>query len=673
MAMSKNTKTSPRVEDKRESTIPKLENKWFQKIFLGSLVLMLAILWIGGYDSGFGSDEMDMNIYGKANIAYYSSGFKDTSFLHPDHKDGVVLPTTLPYYGSGFEYFATGLTSIVQDEYEYNTRHALNQFIAILALLFTGLIAAKISDYKTAIISIWLLFLTPIFSGLAIFDTKDIPFLSAYIASIYFAILFFKQLAKPSVKTLIGLAFSLWFLLSIRIGGILMLGFIGLYAFLEYRKNKEAQQNLKTWLPRLLGSMIIAFVFMILLWPFVLQNPIENIIKTLNVVKDFPQKILVAFDGEYLDSLSLPKNYLPKMMSVSIPIAITITLIIGFVSVCFNWKKITHKNEMILLLVSGLAPAVYAVYSNMPLYNSWRHLLFIYPSIVLFCTIGFGIFLQNIQKPMLQMSVIALLLIGLAKPIIWCVQNNPYQYTYYNELADGYERAYYDFDTDYWQITTKEAIDWLMKNENMESFKDTQIIATNAFTFSNYYLKKRYPKAKVKCEMLGEKSSFGAQGTYRIFNNLFLEPQYLENCFPSPFSIHTVNIGGMPTTYVAKDSANYTYKAYLAFQSADFKAADSLYNLYLAQIKYDGGAKNLTPLMGIIAYTKYATDQYEEALELAQKTLVPYPSDYMTNLTLGAVYIAAREYKKAMYYLRVAQEIKPNESAPQAYMDVIPK
>ena len=176
MAMSKNTKTSPRVEDKRESNIPKLENKWFQKIFLGSLVLMLAILWIGGYDSGVGSDEMDMNIYGKANITYYSSGFKDTSFLHPDHKDGVVLPTTLPYYGSGFEYFATGLTSIVQDEYEYNTRHALNQFIAILALLFTGLIAAKISDYKTAIISIWLLFLTPIFSGLAIFDTKDIPF-----------------------------------------------------------------------------------------------------------------------------------------------------------------------------------------------------------------------------------------------------------------------------------------------------------------------------------------------------------------------------------------------------------------------------------------------------------------------------------------------------------------
>jgi uncharacterized protein HemY len=45
----------------------------------------------------------------------------------------------------------------------------------------------------------------------------------------------------------------------------------------------------------------------------------------------------------------------------------------------------------------------------------------------------------------------------------------------------------------------------------------------------------------------------------------------------------------------------------------------------------------------------------------------------MTNLTLGAVYIAAREYKKAMYYLRVAQEIKPNEAAPKAYMDVIPK
>ena len=129
----------------------------------------------------------------------------------------------------------------------------------------------------------------------------------------------------------------------------------------------------------------------------------------------------------------------------------------------------------------------------------------------------------------------------------------------------------------------------------------------------------------------------------------------------------------MPTTYVAKDTSNYTYKAYLAFQSANFKAADSFYSLYLAQIKYDGGAKNLAPLMGIIAYTKFATNQFDEALKLAQKTLVPYPSDYMANLTLGAVFIAASEYKKAMYYLQIAQSIKPYESAPQAYMNVIPK
>ena len=662
------------VKEASEETLPKSNNEnLFRKIFFGSLVLMLGILWISGYDSGFGSDEMDMNIYGKANIAYYTSGFKDTTFLHPDHKDGVVLPATLPYYGSGFEYFASGLTSISHDEYEYNTRHALNQLIAILGLLFTGLIAAKIRDYKAAILSIWFIFLTPIFSGLAIFDTKDIPFLSAYIASVYFAIIFFKQLPKPTLKTLIGLAFSLWFLLSIRIGGVLMIGFIGLYSFLEFRKNKEAQQSLGTWLPRLLGCIIVAFIFMVLLWPFVLQNPSENIVKTLNVVKDFPQKILVAFDGEYIDSLTLPKNYLPKMMSVSIPIAISIALIAGLISVFIFWKKMRYKNELIFLLFAGFMPAIYAVYSGMPLYNSWRHLLFIYPAIVAFCAVGFSHILDFLAKPILQLSLVGILLLGLAKPIIWCIQNSPYQYTYYNELTGGYNRAYYDFDTDYWQITTKEAIDWLMKNEKIESLKDTQIIATNAFTFSNYYFKKRYPNAKVKCEMLGEKSSYGAQGTYRIFNNLFLEPQYLENCFPSPYSIHTVDIGEMPTTYIAKDTSNYTYKAYLAFQSANYKAADSLYNLYLGQIKYDGGAKNLTPLMGIIAYAKFATNQLDEALKLAQKTLVPYPSDYMTNLTLGAVHIAARDYKKATYYLQIAQSIKPNEAAPQAYLNIIPK
>ncbi|MES2477883.1 MAG: hypothetical protein V4561_02265 [Bacteroidota bacterium] len=649
------------------------KNILFKKIFYSSLVLMLGILWVAGYDSGYGSDEMDMNIYGKANIAYYTSGFKDTTFLHPDHKDGIVLPQTLPYYGSGFEYFATGLTGILGDDYEYNTRHILNQLIAILGLLFTGLIAAKIKDYKAAILSIWLIYLTPIFFGLSVFDTKDIPFLSTYIASLYFAILFFQQLPNPRWTTVLGLAFSLWFLLSIRIGGVLIIGFIGLYAALEYWKDKSILNSVKNWGTKLVIALGTAFIMMILLWPFILQNPAENIIKTLNVVKDFPQKILVAYDGEYIDSLTIPKYYLIKMLSVSIPLSIQLILLTGLLFVVVQWKKTGHKNILILLFLSGLFPVVYAIYSAMPLYNSWRHLLFIYPPLVILGSVGAIMAIDQFSKPVIQLSITALFVLGLIKPVIWCIQNNPYQYTYFNELSGGFQKAYYEYDTDYWQITTKEAIDWLMKNEPIEESKDTLIVSTNAYTFANYYFKKRYPKAKVKCEMVGEKTNFGSKGVYSIFNSLFLEPNYIENCFPSPLSIHTVDIDHMPITYIAKDTLKYLYKAYTSFQQSNYIASDSFFTLYHKQIKYEGGVKNMAPYFGVVAYAKFATDSYDTAFKIAQQCLTAYPSDYMSNLTLGAVLIAKKDYKKAKYFLEIAQELEPSETAPQTYINLIPK
>lgn len=644
----------------------------WQKIFWCSLVLMLGILWVSGYDSGFGSDEMDMNIYGKANIAYYQSGFKDTSFLHPDHKDGVVLPATLPYYGSGFEYFASGLTALLNDSYEYNTRHLLNQFFAVLGLLFTGLVAAHLSNYKAAVLAIWMMFMTPIFSGLAIFDTKDIPFLTAYIASIYYLIIFFEEGPRPNRKTLLALGFWLWLLLSIRIGGLLLFGFIGVYALLNSRAENLKGANIIQWGSRLALVCALAFGLMILTWPFVLMDPTNNLIKCINVIKDFPQKILVAFEGDYIDSLHLPKHYLSKMMMLTIPLIVLISILLGFVGIVVSGLKQTKSKVFLLLILSGLFPIVYAVYSEMPLYNSWRHLLFVYPPIIAASSAGVILLLErHLQNSSLQWSLVGVFCLGLLSPASWWVKYNPYQYTYYNELAGGYDRVYYEYDTDYWQITVKEAIDWLMKNEPIKQSKDTLIITTNAYTMSNYYVKKRYPEVKVKFEMLGEKSRYGAKGIYSIFNNLFLEPQYLENCFPSPFAIHTVDIGGKATTYVAKDTAQYCYHGYKAFNNNDKNEADSFFNLYLEQIKYDGSYKNLSPFFGVIAFNWLNLDKFDEALALNQKVLQLYPSDFMANLTMGGLNIARQNFPDALRYLKAAEQIKPNQEATRAYLQLL--
>jgi hypothetical protein len=361
------------------------------------------------------------------------------------------------------------------------------------------------------------------------------------------------------------------------------------------------------------------------------------------------------------------------MISITLPIVTQIVLVVGAISCIIFWRKIIFKNAMILLAIAGLFPILYAIKTGMPLYNSWRHLLFIYPPLVIVFSIGFIYLSDSLNKTYLQIAIFLGIACGHINPILWCIQNNPYQYTYFNELVGGHQNAYYNYDTDYWQISTKEAIDWLMKNEPISKSQDTQAIGTNAYTFSNYYFKKRYPGVKVKAVALGEKANFGAPGVYTIFNSLFLEPAYLENCYPSPLSIHTIDIDGKAASYIAKDTAKYTYKGYRAFQANNYTLADSFFNLYMKQIKYDGGLKNMTPFFGVIAYTKFATNNFDAALYLGHKCVQSYPSDFMSNLALGTAHLSKKDYVNAKIYLNNALQIKPDEPGVLYYLSLLPK
>lgn len=649
------------------------EKKIYKIAFWASLLIMLLTLWVSGYNSGVGTDEMDMNIYGKANISYYTSGFKDTTFLQPDHHDGVTLPLTLRYYGSAFEYFASPLTYIIGDTYEYNTRHLINQLIAILGLMFTGLIAKKIIGYKASILAIWAIFLTPIFSGLAVFNTKDIPFLTAYIAVIYFAISFVEQMPKPNKKTWIALILSIWFLLSIRIGGLLLISFLFLYILLKAMaqiENKAAYR--KNIFSKCIAAISFSLALTILTWPYVLQAPFTNLINSINVVKNFPQKISLPFNGEYIDSLSLPISYLPKMMVITIPIVVLAMLLLGLIALVSYFKNYTKfKHELILLSLASLIPLSYAIYSHMPLYNSWRHVMFIYPPLVILASVGITAICNQFLPTKFEFLPYLILILGLTKPILYWYNNNPYQYTYYNTLAGDNDRTFIDYESDYWQITVKDAIDWLIKNEHLDNSKDSINIITNAYTFSNYYTKKMYPNVKIKWTRLGEKSRFGSDGTYSIFSNLFLEPSYLEYCFPSPYTIHTVNINNKPITYIAKDSLKYSYKAYLAFNNGDFKAADSFFSMYMQQIKYDGSPKNLTQIFGAIAYSKIMTNDFKGGVSIAQKTLLAYPNDFFANMALGIYYYNTQDKQNAIKFFTAAQNARPNDPSPQTYLKLI--
>jgi tetratricopeptide (TPR) repeat protein len=638
----------------------------FRRLFYLSLAIMLAVLWIAGYDSGYHTDEMDMNAYGKANISWYSSGGKDTSFAQVSLEDGTPLPPTMKFYGSAFEYMATCLTTLLGDRYEYNTRHLLNQFLAVLAVFFAGLIARRVADsYRAAVITAWLLFLTPTFFGLSIFNTKDIPFLTGYAATVYFIVCFLETLPTPSWRTTVGLLAALAFTMSIRVGGVLLVAYLFLFGAIYWLTKKELRKELlptfPQWALRLLVALGGALLITILSWPYVMQNPLPNLVSAINSVKHFPQRIPINFKGELIDSLHIPSDYLLTYMVLTIPIVVQLLFLSSTLYLLFS-VALTRKRILLLVLFAAVFPVVYAVVTRMPVYNSWRHLLFVYPPMVVVAGTGLHVFMDRLKQPAFQWALAVVCALGMIGPVRWLVRTNPLGYMYYNELAGGFGKAYYEYESDYWQISVKEAIDWLVAHEPLANAEDSVTVSTNAYSFARYYTSHRYPGLKIRWIRSSYRRRFLNEWRYGIFNSMFLTPLHLEYDFPPPGTIHRVDIDDCTLAAVVKDTNRFDRQGILAFQQSDFRRADSLFSLFIAQVGYQ--VSQPLPLEGLdpmIGFTKLALNDNDAALPYALKGLEYEPNNYFANLTAGVVYYSQGDLSKAGQYLNVARTVEPDD------------
>ncbi|HXS37568.1 MAG TPA: glycosyltransferase family 39 protein [Flavipsychrobacter sp.] len=632
-----------------------------KRIFFFSLAAMLLLTWISGYNIGFHVDEMDMNTYCKANYAYYLSGGKDKSFLEPGGENEYVIDSNLRFYGSAFEYIPVGfnkITGLDKGTQEFNSRHIFIQLFGIIAILFAGLIAAKLSNWRAAIFTEWLLFLTPTFFGSILFNTKDIPFCTGYIASIYFIICFLEELPTPSWKMSLFLLFSFAFTSGTRIGGLLLIFYLLLFVALFFLIDKNLRSQLKENIVSLSAKLVVIILGCLCLvtitWPFLLQDPIHNLSETLNVVKRYPVKIKLNFDGAVIDSLHLPPFYLIKFMSITIPLFIQACIIISII-LLFLKRTILNRKYLFLILFTSVFPIIYAMLTKAALYSGWRHFLFIYPGFIIIAGIGLNNIFETIKRPVFKGAFFAICLLAMIKPIAWSFNNHPYEYAYFNESVGGFKNAYYNYETDYWEITVKKAVDWLMTNEPIAQSNDTVRIATNTYAFLDYYIQRHYPGSKVKVVSIGCVARSIKPWTYGVFNTIFLGPDYLANSFPPGGTIHTVNIDGLPVTAVIKDTNRFDLRAMIAFQDDSFAIADSLFSLYMQTVGNNAG------IYGIIGFNKALLDSSDAAIKYCNLSLEINKDDFYAFEGLGLAYLLKDDYDKGISYLLKAKDLKPDD------------
>lgn len=553
-------------------------NIWFW-LFFGILLVLFFLMPILSLDAGNTGDEDTYQIpQGEYVLDWFKTGGKDTTALN--FKD-------LKYYGSSFDVIMAFFNRTFDVDNINTTRHIFNSFFGWLAILFASLIAYKAGGWRAGVITMVLLFLSPRFLGHSFNNPKDIPFAASVIMALYFMILFFEQFPKVRVSTIILFILSIALSISIRIGGLILFGFFGLFALvfiiqrsLEKRKKLQATGSKKSSKLKIsdyvsgkeIGRLFVYGIIIcvagyflgLILWPYALLSPIKNPLEAFQLMSHFSTVIRQLFEGSLQWSDALPWYYTPKYILISIPVAVIIgCLLYPFIG---GWKK-GNRFTTFIVYFAFIFPVFWIVITNANVYGGWRHAMFAYPPMVVAAGLGFNALIDFIKNKYGKIAATALPFVLLILPFIHIVKNHPYEYVYFNVLGGGMKNAYGNYEMDYYYHSTREATEWVLANAQKSGLETGRKIRVASWHTASvgYYLRNDTANFQNTFSRWYERSN--NDWDYGIFVITGMMPEQLKSDhFPPANTVHEIKVDGEPICIILKrddksDLKGFQYKS----------------------------------------------------------------------------------------------------------------
>lgn len=390
-------------------------------------------------------------------------------------------------------------------------RHISTFIIFFISLIFFFLIIKdRYNSFTFGIIAVLFLFISPRIFAQSFYNSKDIVFMSLNIINLFFGI---KYLKNSDLKN--GILFSITSGLCVgsRILGIYLPVLICLIKVIQIlRSNKKIKIQFLN-----LGIISILIVLSVyIFWPYLWANPFVNFYNTFINIGNHEVGIYNFFLGNYIPVEFVPWNYSLIWIGISTPLPYLILFLIGFIyffrRMIFRILNIDEKSiykdlwrgekEMIdfLLFLNLIIPILVIVIMHSSLYTGWRHLFFLYPSIIFFSVYAIRIF--NIFFIKKISSIIILVFLILAPTTLWMYKNHPFQYVYFNSFFKNNFNKY--FDMDYWGLTNYHALKYILKNNEEDKLLIIGLIGNGDLYLSKSFLSDQEKEKILITEDFGE-------------------------------------------------------------------------------------------------------------------------------------------------------------------------
>jgi hypothetical protein len=407
-------------------------------------VALLPVMMLASADFGVTWDEGARHRNGE-RVWRYLNGSPDRALFE---RGGHV-------YGGLFDVAAVAVESRVTTD-RFVVRHRINAFFGWAGVVFAGALAARLFGIWTGVLAMVLLASSPRYFADSMNNPKDLPYAATSVAALWAISTMSSGWPYISRGTAFGLIAALGAALNVRPAALFNFGFFGLllgsYVLVERTTD---WRRLAVTTARVAIIVIAALVVGTAFWPWAQQAPLVRPIQALFEASDYHWAGQVLFEGRNYRAPDLPRYYSLRWMLISTPPVVLAGLVLACVPSSRGWAIRRLALAFVVLL-----PITLILIKGSTLYDGVRHLLFIYPAVVVLASSGWAATLSPARPRWARGLAAAALAAGIVNILVFQIRFHPNQTVYFNEFVGGPRAASARYDLDYWGNCVLQAVEW---------------------------------------------------------------------------------------------------------------------------------------------------------------------------------------------------------------------
>jgi hypothetical protein len=217
---------------------------------------------------------------------------------------------------------------------------------------------------------------------------------------------------------------------------------------------------------RLVPALLLAYVIMILAWPWAALEPL-NPIRGLLAFSEFQYDIRTVLAGQVYEMANVPRLYVPIYILIRLPLltlfGAALAMMFALLPRLAAGSTQLRRRDIALVSLTVIFPLLCEVISHGPAFTGMRHFLFVIPALATLAGIGLDAAATALatRGRLVASGALAVVTACLLSGAVTLVRLHPYEYLFYNTVVGGLEGASRRYDLDYWFSSMPEALNQL--------------------------------------------------------------------------------------------------------------------------------------------------------------------------------------------------------------------